>query len=214
MAKIATVAARPTTRVSVAVSVNAGLRRSARAAREIGTNGMCPPEDRPCRPPYDPRRPRFRCVGDREAVIEAARRRLASRVRGRRVPSCRWWHRDRGDRTCAAQASGLRLPTRQPHVDVPPVAHPPLTLTLRQPVACDPARDRRAGHRHVVDDEVECHVGDTPSRLRRDESVFVPRTVPHVWAAVSGAPATILDVYQPAGEMEALDRSARPAARA
>jgi hypothetical protein len=39
-------------------------------------------------------------------------------------------------------------------------------------------------------------------RLRAGESVFVPRTAAHAWAARGGGPARVLEVYQPAGRME------------
>jgi DNA-binding transcriptional MerR regulator/quercetin dioxygenase-like cupin family protein len=55
---------------------------------------------------------------------------------------------------------------------------------------------------YVVDGEFACHVGDRRYHLRRGESVFVPRKVPHVWTCVSDTPGTILNVYQPAGRME------------
>ena len=73
-------------------------------------------------------------------------------------------------------------------------------------------RGRGGGPRHlhhaqdewlyVVDGEIECHVGDRQLRLRRGESVFVPRTVAHAWASRGEVPATVLEVYQPAGRLE------------
>ncbi|NUQ21980.1 MAG: cupin domain-containing protein [Gemmatimonadaceae bacterium] len=55
---------------------------------------------------------------------------------------------------------------------------------------------------YVVDGELECEVGDRRLRLGRGESVFVPRTVAHAWAARGGAPVTALEVYSPAGRLE------------
>jgi DNA-binding transcriptional MerR regulator/quercetin dioxygenase-like cupin family protein len=56
---------------------------------------------------------------------------------------------------------------------------------------------------YVIDGEVECHVGDDRLRLRPGESVFMPRGVAHVWGCVGATPGRILNVYQPAGTMEA-----------
>ena len=39
-------------------------------------------------------------------------------------------------------------------------------------------------------------------RWLRGESVFVPRTVAHSWGSPGEVPATVLEVYQPAGRME------------
>ena len=55
---------------------------------------------------------------------------------------------------------------------------------------------------YVVDGEVACEVGDRRLRLGRGESVFVPRTVGHAWASRGGGPATVIEVYQPAGRLE------------
>ena len=55
---------------------------------------------------------------------------------------------------------------------------------------------------YVVDGELECQVGDRRLRLGRGESVFVPRTVAHAWAARGGGPVRVLEVYQPAGRLE------------
>ena len=40
------------------------------------------------------------------------------------------------------------------------------------------------------------------------ESVFLPRKVAHVWACVSEQPGKIINVYQPAGQMEKFFREA------
>lgn len=55
---------------------------------------------------------------------------------------------------------------------------------------------------YVVDGEVTCEVGDRRLRLGPGESVFVPRTVGHAWACRGEVPATVLEVYQPAGRLE------------
>jgi len=55
---------------------------------------------------------------------------------------------------------------------------------------------------YVVDGEIACEVGDRRLRLQRGESVFVPRTVAHAWASRGEVPATVLEVYQPAGRLE------------
>lgn len=55
---------------------------------------------------------------------------------------------------------------------------------------------------YVVDGTIACEVGDRQLHLRRGESVFVPRTVAHAWASRGEGPATVLEVYQPAGRLE------------
>lgn len=55
---------------------------------------------------------------------------------------------------------------------------------------------------YVVDGTIACEVGDRRLRLQRGESVFVPRTVAHAWASRGEGPATVLEVYQPAGRLE------------
>jgi DNA-binding transcriptional MerR regulator/quercetin dioxygenase-like cupin family protein len=55
---------------------------------------------------------------------------------------------------------------------------------------------------YVVDGEIECEVRGRRLRLPRGESVFVPRKTPHWWGAWGGVPATVLEVYQPAGRLE------------
>jgi DNA-binding transcriptional MerR regulator len=54
---------------------------------------------------------------------------------------------------------------------------------------------------YVVDGEVELEIGGKRFRLGARESMFIPRNVEHVWAAVS-AEAKILNTYQPAGKIE------------
>ena len=55
---------------------------------------------------------------------------------------------------------------------------------------------------YVVEGEIACDVGDRRLRLGRGESVFVPRSVPHAWASRGEGPATVLEVYHPAGRLE------------
>jgi DNA-binding transcriptional MerR regulator/uncharacterized cupin superfamily protein len=54
---------------------------------------------------------------------------------------------------------------------------------------------------YVVDGEVELEVGKQRSRLGPGESMFIPRNIEHVWAAVT-EPARIINTYQPAGKIE------------
>ena len=54
---------------------------------------------------------------------------------------------------------------------------------------------------YVLDGEFEFQVGEKRFRAGAGESVFLPRQVAHVWAAVS-KPGRIINVYQPAGKME------------
>ncbi len=57
---------------------------------------------------------------------------------------------------------------------------------------------------YVVEGEFEFQVGENNKRFRlgAGESVFLPRKVAHVWGCVSNQPGRIINVYQPAGEME------------
>src|ERR1700677_41505 len=55
---------------------------------------------------------------------------------------------------------------------------------------------------YILDGEFDFQVGDTRSRVRTAECVFLPRKVAHVWACVSDKPGKIINVYQPAGTME------------
>jgi DNA-binding transcriptional MerR regulator/quercetin dioxygenase-like cupin family protein len=59
---------------------------------------------------------------------------------------------------------------------------------------------------YVLDGEVEIAAAGKRSRAGAGESVFLPRGVAHSWFSVSGKPVKILDVYQPAGKMEAFFR--------
>ena len=53
---------------------------------------------------------------------------------------------------------------------------------------------------YVVDGEVAAEVGKKRFRLGAGESTFIPRNVEHAWV---GAPARIINTYQPAGKIEA-----------
>ena len=55
---------------------------------------------------------------------------------------------------------------------------------------------------YVIEGEFEFEIGDKRFRVGSGESVFIPRKASHVWACVSGKPAKIINVYQPAGKME------------
>ena len=55
---------------------------------------------------------------------------------------------------------------------------------------------------YVVDGAIDCEVGGRRLRLGRGGSVFVPRRTPHWWGSAGEAPATVLEVYQPAGRLE------------
>jgi DNA-binding transcriptional MerR regulator len=54
---------------------------------------------------------------------------------------------------------------------------------------------------YVVDGEVELEIGKKRFHLGARESMFIPRNVEHVWAAVSDH-SQILNTYQPAGNVE------------
>ena len=57
---------------------------------------------------------------------------------------------------------------------------------------------------YVVEGEFELQLGDDKKRFRlgAGESIFLPRKVAHVWGCVNGKPGKIINVYQPAGNME------------
>ena len=59
---------------------------------------------------------------------------------------------------------------------------------------------------YVLDGEFEFHVGPRTVHLRPGESVFVPRNVPHVWVCTNAGGGKVINVYQPAGNMEAFFR--------
>jgi len=55
---------------------------------------------------------------------------------------------------------------------------------------------------YVVDGDLRFVVGDDEFQAGPGESVFVPRQTACAWASMPGRPARIVDVYQPAGQME------------
>jgi len=55
---------------------------------------------------------------------------------------------------------------------------------------------------YVVDGDLNFVVGDDEFQAGPGESVFVPRQTACAWASMPGRPAKIVDVYQPAGQME------------
>jgi DNA-binding transcriptional MerR regulator/quercetin dioxygenase-like cupin family protein len=61
---------------------------------------------------------------------------------------------------------------------------------------------------YVLEGEFEVHIGKKKSRVRPGECVFIPRKVPHVWGCMGSKPGKIIDVYQPAGNMEEFFREA------
>ena len=54
---------------------------------------------------------------------------------------------------------------------------------------------------YVVDGEVELEIGKKRFRLGTRESMFIPRNTEHAWTP-AGAPAKIINTYQPAGNIE------------
>jgi DNA-binding transcriptional MerR regulator/quercetin dioxygenase-like cupin family protein len=59
---------------------------------------------------------------------------------------------------------------------------------------------------YVIDGDFEFHVGRRTLHVGPGESVFVPRDVPHVWACTGAGGGKVINVYQPAGQMEAFFR--------
>lgn len=56
---------------------------------------------------------------------------------------------------------------------------------------------------YVLAGDFEFRIGEKQFRLGAGESVFIPRKTPHVWPrCVSKEQGRILDVFQPAGNME------------
>ncbi|HUQ92705.1 MAG TPA: MerR family transcriptional regulator [Bryobacteraceae bacterium] len=55
---------------------------------------------------------------------------------------------------------------------------------------------------YVIDGEVDFVAGAERLRLTAGESIFIPRKTAHIWTCMSGRPAKIINVYQPAGKME------------
>lgn len=60
---------------------------------------------------------------------------------------------------------------------------------------------------YVIEGEFEFEVGGRRFRLGPGQCFFIPRKVPHVWACASREPGRIINVYQPAGQMEAFFRT-------
>jgi DNA-binding transcriptional MerR regulator len=55
---------------------------------------------------------------------------------------------------------------------------------------------------YVLAGEFDFQVGEKQFRVGPGESVFLPRTVAHVWACVTEKSGKIINMYQPAGKME------------
>jgi DNA-binding transcriptional MerR regulator/quercetin dioxygenase-like cupin family protein len=55
---------------------------------------------------------------------------------------------------------------------------------------------------YIVEGEFEFRVDKKQFLVGPGESVFIPRKIAHVWACVNGKPGKIINVYQPAGNME------------
>ena len=55
---------------------------------------------------------------------------------------------------------------------------------------------------YVIDGQFEFHVGQRTLHVGPGESVFVPRNAPHVWTATNPGGGKVINVYQPAGQME------------
>jgi DNA-binding transcriptional MerR regulator len=62
---------------------------------------------------------------------------------------------------------------------------------------------------YVVGGELMFVVGERRFRASAGESVFVPRQTARAWVSANGRPARIVDVYQPAGQMEEFFREVR-----
>lgn len=59
---------------------------------------------------------------------------------------------------------------------------------------------------YVLEGEFVMEVGDKRMTLLPGDSVFAPRTVPHVWANVGASQGKLLIAFTPAGQMEAFFR--------
>ena len=55
---------------------------------------------------------------------------------------------------------------------------------------------------YILDGDFEFRIGDKQFRLGPGESIFIPRKTPHVWGCISKKNGRVLDVFQPAGNME------------
>jgi DNA-binding transcriptional MerR regulator/uncharacterized cupin superfamily protein len=60
---------------------------------------------------------------------------------------------------------------------------------------------------YVIEGEFEFEIGEKRLHLGAGESVFIPRKVPHVWACGEQTNGRIINVYQPAGQMEEFYRT-------
>ena len=60
---------------------------------------------------------------------------------------------------------------------------------------------------YVLDGECFFAIGDQRLRLAAGESIFIPRKTAHAWCGAGGKPAKIINVYQPAGNIEAFFRA-------
>jgi quercetin dioxygenase-like cupin family protein len=64
---------------------------------------------------------------------------------------------------------------------------------------------------HVLEGEIELHVGDLVTRLGPGAFAFAPRRVPHTWAVTSEGPARLHVVATPAGFDDFVRAFGRPA---
>ena len=55
---------------------------------------------------------------------------------------------------------------------------------------------------YVVEGELTCVVAERRFRVAAGGSVFIPRTVAHGWAPVDDTPCRVVNVFQPAGDLE------------
>jgi DNA-binding transcriptional MerR regulator len=60
---------------------------------------------------------------------------------------------------------------------------------------------------YILEGELNFVVGEEKFQATRGETVFLPRNVPHAWAASANQPVKVLDTYQPAGRMETFFRA-------
>src|SRR5262249_5812048 len=55
---------------------------------------------------------------------------------------------------------------------------------------------------YIIEGELDFVIGKKRSRLGAGESIFTPRKPSHAWATATGKPGKIINVYQPAGNIE------------
>ena len=55
---------------------------------------------------------------------------------------------------------------------------------------------------YVIEGEYAFEVGDEKFRLKRGDTLFAPRQVPHGWAHISDQPGTLLTIVSPVGAFE------------